>query len=88
MFCRTEAASSVLKRSAVKERSYVLSAARKYEYACFIMVIRRLHLLFKMRSICNEVYMRVVCVWTNLRAIDASADTPLVSGGPAFVAKR
>lgn len=31
-FCRTEAASSVLKNSAGRQRSYVLSAAKIYEY--------------------------------------------------------
>lgn len=30
-FCRKEAASSILKKSAVKQRSYVLSAAKKFE---------------------------------------------------------
>lgn len=36
---RTEAASNVLKKSVVRQRSYVLSAAKKFEYVCLNLVI-------------------------------------------------
>lgn len=44
--CRREAASSVLKKSASRQRSYVLSAAKKFEYVsqeCVYLEVPVLH---------------------------------------------
>lgn len=48
---RTEAASSILMKSAVRQRSYVLSAAKKYEYVCLMSRSQMLILTLKLSEL-------------------------------------
>lgn len=89
-FHRTEAASSVLKRSAVRQRSYVLSAAKKYEYVC-LMLIWTFNISGSIKNYTledAEHLWRYLWSCVLIRSKEEAPDPSLDNSTVSFVAKR
>ncbi|KAM6977837.1 zinc finger protein 185 [Aplochiton taeniatus] len=74
---REEAASNVLKTSSVRQRSYVLSAAKKYEYVC--LYINLIYTLLDKNQTFNPI--RIVTTET----VDKNKKTVMISNTRGFV---